>query len=89
MAAALGDAWAIDLQFHSTEEEKPLKILSIVDEVTKEALAGKLRCSITAGDINDELGILAIEHGSPRGLRINQGPKAISKELLGLAHALD
>jgi len=68
-AAAPGDVWAIDFQFHSTSAGKPLKILSIVDEHTRQALGGQVEYSITASDLIDQLDVLTIEHGSPKALR--------------------
>jgi putative transposase len=88
-AEAPGDVWVIDFQFHSTVAGKPLKILSIVDEQTREALGGQVGYSITASDLTDELDVLAIEHGSPRALRMDNGPEFISKALRGWAQEVD
>ncbi len=69
-AEAPGDVWAIDFQFHSTVAGRPMKTLSIVDQHTRAALGGQVGYSITATDLTDELDVLAIEHGSPRALRM-------------------
>ena len=61
--------------------EKPLKILSVVDEHTRQALGGKVEYSITAGDLMDQLDVLTIEYGVPRALRMDNGPEFISKAL--------
>ena len=81
LAAVPGDVWAIDFQFDSTMAGKPFKILSIVDEHTREALSGKVECSITASDLIDQLDVLVIERGMPRALRMDNGPEFISKAL--------
>ena len=88
-AAAPGDVWAIDFQFHSTSAGKPLKILSIVDEHTRQALGGQVEYSITASDLIDQLDVLTIEHGSPKALRMDNGPEFISKALREWAIEVD
>ena len=88
-AGAPGDVWAIDFQFHSTVAGKPLKILSIVDEHLREAFGGEVGYSITASDLTDELDSLAIERGSPRALRMDNGPEFISKALRGWTLEVD
>jgi transposase InsO family protein len=81
--------WAIDFQFHSTVAGKPLKILSIIDEHNREALGGQVGYSITANDLTDAPDVLAIERGSPRALRMDNGPEFISKALRGWALEVD
>jgi transposase InsO family protein len=88
-AGAPGDVWAIDFQFHSTVAGKPLKILSIVDEHTRECLGGQVEYSITAEDLTNELDVLAIERGMPRALRMDNGPEFISKALREWANEVD
>jgi transposase InsO family protein len=88
-AAAPGDVWAIDFQFHSTSAGKPLKILSIVDEHTGQALGGQVEYSITASDLIDQLDVLTIEHDSPKALRMDNGPEFISKALRKWANEVD
>jgi len=88
-AAAPGDVWAIDFQFHSTSAGKPFKILSIVDEHTRQALGGQVEYSITASDLIDQLDVLTIEHGSPKALRMDNGPEFISKALREWANEVD
>ena len=40
--------WAIDFQFDSTTDGRPVKILSVVDEHTRECRGGLVERSITA-----------------------------------------
>jgi len=88
-AAAPGDVWAIDFQFDSTMAGKPFKILSIVDEHTRQALGGQVEYSITASDLIDQLDVLTIEHGLPKALRMDNGPEFISKALRECANEVD
>ena len=39
-AAAANMVWAVDLQYDSTTDGRPIKILSVVDEHTRECLGG-------------------------------------------------
>ena len=80
---------AIDFPFHSTSAGKPFKILSIVDEHTRQALGGQVEYSITASDLIDQLDVLTIEHGSPKALRMDNGPEFISKALREWAIEVD
>ena len=57
------DVWSVDFQFDSTITGNPVKILSIVDEHTRECLGGIVDYSITGGDLAEQLDVLAIEPG--------------------------
>jgi transposase InsO family protein len=76
-AAAPRGVWAIDFPFDKAMAGKPFKILSIVDEHTREALGGKVEYSITAEDLIDQLDVLVIERGMPKALRMDNGPVLI------------
>jgi putative transposase len=47
--------WAIDFQFDSTIDGRPVKILSVVDEHTRECLGGLVERSITGEVLASEL----------------------------------
>ena len=76
-----GDVWSVDFQFDSTITGKPLKILSIVDEHTRECLGGIVDYSITGLDLAEQLDVLAIDRGMPKALRMDNGPEMTSKAL--------
>ena len=78
VAKSAGDVWSIDFQFDSTITGKPVKILSIVDEHTRECLGGIVDYSITGLDLAEQLDVLAIDRGTPRALRMDNGPELIS-----------
>jgi hypothetical protein len=71
--------WAIDFQFDPTMASKQFKILSIVDEHTREALGGQVEYSITAEDLIDQLDVLVIERGMPRALRMDKDQNSSRK----------
>jgi putative transposase len=51
--------WAVDFQFDSTTDGRPIKIVSIIDEHTRECLGGMIQRSITGEDLITELARLA------------------------------
>ena len=68
-AEAPNRVWAVDFQFDSTTDGQPSKVVSIVDEHTRECLCGLVECSITADKLIDQLDCLAQERGYPAVLR--------------------
>jgi transposase InsO family protein len=74
--------WAADFQFDATTDGRPVKIVSIVHEHTRECLGGLVERSITADDLIDELDRLVAQRGYAAVLRCDNGP-----ELAGAAMA--
>ena len=69
--------WAVDFQFDATTDGRPIKIVSIVDEHTRECLGGLVARSITAHVLADELDRLAALRGYPAVLRSDNGPELV------------
>ena len=68
--------WATDLQFDATTDGRPIKIVSIVDEHTRECLGGLVERGITGEELIAELDRLAAERGTyPAVLRCDNGPE--------------
>jgi transposase InsO family protein len=74
-ACAPNRVWAVDFQFDATTDGRPVKIVSIVDEHTRECLGGLVDRSITGEDLIDELDRLAAQRGHPAVLRCDNGPE--------------
>ena len=74
-ADAPNRVWAVDFQFDSTTDGRPVKIASIIDEHTRECLGGLVARSITGDDLIDELDRLAVHRGYPAVLRCDNGPE--------------
>ena len=74
-ADAPNTVWAVDFQFDATTDGRPLKIVSIVDEHTRECLGGLVERSITADILIDELDRLSLTRGYPAVLRCDNGPE--------------
>ncbi|MFI2473895.1 IS3 family transposase [Nocardia xishanensis] len=75
IADAPNRVWAVDFQFDSTDDGRPVKIVSIVDEHTRECLGGLVERSITADRLIDELDRIAVDRGYPAVLRCDNGPE--------------
>ena len=74
-ADAPNRVWAVDFQIDSTTDGRPAKIVSIVDEHTRECLRGLVERSITADRLINELDRLADQRGYPTVLRCDNGPE--------------
>ena len=74
-ADAPNRVWAVDFQFDATTDGRPIKIVSLVDEHTRECLGGLVERSITADILIDELDRLAQLRGYPAVLRCDNGPE--------------
>jgi transposase InsO family protein len=74
-ADAPNRVWAVDFQFDATTDGRLVKIVSIVDEHTRECLGGLVERSITGDDLIDELDRLAAIRGYPSVLRCDNGPE--------------
>jgi transposase InsO family protein len=75
VADAPNKVWAVDFQFDATTDGRPVKIVSIVDEHTRECLGGLVERNITGDDLIDELDRLAAVRGYPAVLRCDNGPE--------------
>jgi putative transposase len=73
--------WAIDFQFDQTINGKAVKLLNVVDEFTREALAMEVATSITADDTVRVLDRLARERGAPGHVRCDNGPELTAHAL--------
>jgi putative transposase len=70
--------WAIDFQFDETADGRRLKILNIVDEHTREALAMHVGRRADADTVVAVLDRLAGQRGAPKHLRMDNGPELIA-----------
>lgn len=74
-ADGMNDVWAMDFMTDRLFDEKPFRILTIVDCFTREALATAARTKFRAYQVIDELDRLARTRGKPRSIRVDNGPE--------------
>jgi putative transposase len=67
--------WALDYQFDVTATGRTLKILHVVDEFTREALADLVAYSIDADATVNALDKVAAVRGFPQFIRCDNGPE--------------
>jgi putative transposase len=70
--------WALDFQFDETANQRRLKLLNIVDEHTREALAMDVGRSMGADTVVAVIERLVGERGAPAHLRMDNGPELIA-----------
>ena len=75
------DVWALDFQFDETADLRRIKLLNIVDEFTREALAIDAAHRIDSDGVVGTVERLAASRGAPAHLRMDNGPELISAAL--------
>jgi putative transposase len=70
--------WALDFQFDETADCRRLKLLNVVDEFTREALAMRVGRTCTADDVVATIEALVAERGTPGHLRMDNGPELVA-----------
>jgi len=70
--------WAMDFQFDTTADGRTMKMLNVIDEFTREALAIEVDRSINADGVVDVLDRLALMHGAPAYVRFDNGPEFVA-----------
>ena len=71
--------WSYDLVMDRTSDGKALRMLTILDEYTRECLSIRVGRRITAQDVLDELYQLFMVRGLPQYIRSDNGPEFTAK----------
>ena len=75
--------WAYDFVADRTHDGQPLKILTVVDEYSRECLALVVARRLRAADVLETLADLFVTHGVPAHIRSDNGPE-FTAELIRL-----
>jgi putative transposase len=70
--------WSYDFVAERTSDGRPLRMLNIVDEFSRECLKIHIERKVKAADVIYELSELFIEHGVPEYLRSDNGPEFVA-----------
>jgi putative transposase len=70
--------WAMDFQFDTTADGRTLKMLNVIDEFTREALAINVDRCIDADGVVAVLDHLALQRGAPDYVRFDNGPEFVA-----------
>jgi transposase InsO family protein len=71
--------WSYDFVVTRTEDGRPLRILTLIDEYTRECLALKLARKLNSQDVLEQLGYLFIYRGLQELIRADNGPEFTAK----------
>jgi putative transposase len=75
--------WAYDFVEDRTRDGRKLRLLCVVDEFTREALAIRVARRLGAADVIDVLADLFIARGTPVHIRSDNGPEFVAKTVRG------
>jgi len=71
--------WTYDFVFDRTHNGRPLKMLTVVDEYSRESLAIEVGRRLTSKDVIRVLAGLMLRHGIPEHIRSDNGPEFVAK----------
>jgi putative transposase len=80
-ATHIDHVWSYDFVKDQTTDGRPLKILTVVDEYTRESLAAAVARSFTGADVVRTLGMLLATRGAPGHIRSDNGPEFIAERV--------
>ena len=67
--------WSYDFVFDRTHDGRPLRMLTIIDEYTRECLAIEVGRRLNSESVLEALGRLFVERGAPAHIRSDNGPE--------------
>jgi transposase InsO family protein len=73
--------WSYDFLMDRTEDGRPLKLLVVIDEYTRECLAIEAARSFTAREVKLLLCYLFAVRGAPQHIRSDNGPEFVAAEI--------
>lgn len=80
--------WSYDIVAARTSDGRPLRMLTLLDEYTRECLAIVVSRRITAQDVIDQVFQLFIFRGVPEHIRSDNGPEFTAKAIRGWLNRL-
>ena len=80
--------WSYDFMIARTSEGKAFRILTMLDEYTRECLAILVNRHITSQDVIDQLFHLFVFRGIPEHIRSDNGPEFTAREIRGWLNRL-
>jgi transposase InsO family protein len=71
--------WAYDFVSETTHDGRKLRLLTVIDEYTRECLAIRVQRRMTSHDVLYTLSELFLEYGIPEHIRSDNGPEFVAK----------
>jgi len=73
--------WSYDFMQDTTSEGRPIRLLTIIDEYTRECLSIDVNRNLTSEDVLDRLTQLFVTRGVPDHIRSDNGPEFTAKRV--------
>jgi transposase InsO family protein len=71
--------WSYDFVHYATDDGRPLKLLTLIDECTRECLAIRVGRCLRSLEVIETLSDAMLSHGIPEHIRSDNGPEMTSK----------
>ena len=81
VATGIDDSWSMDFMSDELFDGRRIRLLTIVDNFTRESLAIRVAASIRGQDVVEVLQCLREQRRLPRTIRVDNGPEFTSKRL--------
>ena len=81
--------WSVDFIFDRTSNGRPLKVLVVIDEYTRECLALEVGRRFTSDDFIALLTDLLAIRGAPKFIRSDNGPEFIANRVRGFLEKIE
>lgn len=81
MAAEKNECWSMDFMSDELFDGRRIRLLTIVDNHTRESLAIYIGQRIRGCEVVEVLERIVKDHGRPRTIRVDNGPEFISKDV--------
>lgn len=78
-----GHVWAYDFVHDRTHDGRRFRMLTVIDEYTRECLAVVVARRLTSDDVLQALSDLFVERGPPAHIRSDNGPEFVAKVVRG------
>ena len=73
--------WSYDFVHHATDDGRSLKLLTLIDESTRECLAIRVGRCLRGPEVIETLSDAMLSHGIPEHIRSDNGPEMTSKRV--------
>jgi putative transposase len=80
--AAPNEEWSLDFVYDSLATGRSVRVLSIVDNFTRECLALEVDTSFASQRVTRALDSVIVRRGAPKALRMDNGPELTSRHFL-------
>jgi putative transposase len=81
--------WSYDMAMERTSDGRPLRILAVIDEYTRECLTLHVARRIRSGDVLDQLYELFLARGMPEYIRSDNGAEFAARAVRNWLNRLD